>query len=170
MGNLYREIREHLGVSQAAITENIVNQSVVSRFEKEGEIPNVLVLNTLFQRLGKSLSHFTVLVTQEEYDYLTWRRDVLNKIFRGCCELSNFECEMANDRHIHRKLQKQFTDFWKAYLANDYEGMEKAILLTVTRFPNNLDLEKCYSAEECIYMLLFLEKSILAPKFQEEQN
>ena len=68
---MFKGIREHVGLSQGDVAENIVDQTVLSRMEQEGELPSVLVLGVLFQRLGKSVSYFSALVTQEEYNYLT---------------------------------------------------------------------------------------------------
>ena len=121
-------------------------------------MPSVLVLGVLFQRLGKSVSYFSALVTQEEYNYLTWRQNAIDKILAGDCDIREFDKEIAADRNINKKLQEQFVLFWKAYLENDIDKMKQAIAYTVSGYPDDLKDEKCYTADEFIFILLCIEK------------
>lgn len=158
LGHLFKKIREHVGLSQGDVSENIVDQPVLSRMEQEGELPSALVLGVLFQRLGKSVSYFSALVTQEEYNYLTWRQNVIDKILVGECDVREFDNEIAKDRNINKKLQEQFATFWKAYLENNIDKMNQAIAYTVSGYPDELRYEKCYTADEFIFIILCIEK------------
>ena len=70
IGNLIRQLRKEQKMTQEALGQGIISKAEVSKIEAGICIPDIFVLGALFQRLGKSLSPFEVLVTGQEYEKL----------------------------------------------------------------------------------------------------
>ena len=158
LGNMFMQMREARGLTQAAVAENLMSQRALSNFETQGELPNRLVFNAIVQRIGNHPDCFVTMLSRQEYEYLLWRRDMVKAIWENTLNEQDWECEMARDRSIHGVLQEQFVSFWKGYIVGNVEQMKYAIALTVTDFPRELSLDTCVSTEEISYMLLYLEK------------
>ena len=50
LGNMFMQMREARGLTQAAVAENLMSQRALSNFETQGELPNRLVLNAIVRR------------------------------------------------------------------------------------------------------------------------
>ncbi len=172
LGRIFAEAREERGITQAAVAENLLTQRAISNFEQKGEVPNRLVLNVLIQRIGWNADCFITLLTRQEYEYLSWREDIIGSIQDGTVRAEEFESEMALSRSIHGVLQEQFADFWRGYVQNDIGLMKKAIALTVSGYPGAISAEVCVSTEEITYILLCIEKhlSLKPEEWREEQE
>lgn len=113
LGNMFMQMREARGLTQAAVAENLMSQRALSNFETQGELPNRLVLNAIVQRIGNHPDCFVTMLSRQEYEYLFWRRDMVKAIWENTLKEQDWECEMARDRSIHGVLQEQFVSFWR---------------------------------------------------------
>ena len=83
LGNMFMQMREARGLTQAAVAENLMSQRALSNFETQGELPNRLVLNAIVQRIGNHPDCFVTMLSRQEYEYLLWRRDMVKAIWEN---------------------------------------------------------------------------------------
>ena len=62
MGKLIRQLRKQQKMTQKELAEGIVSEPVMSRIENGTSNPNLNELCALFQKLGKSLAPFEIVV------------------------------------------------------------------------------------------------------------
>lgn len=67
MGKLIRQLRKQKKMTQGELAAGLVSKSVMSRIENGQVEPEISALNALFNRLGKSLEPFEIVVTNKEY-------------------------------------------------------------------------------------------------------
>lgn len=158
LGNFIRKIREEKGISQTAITKNLMAQTSLSSLELKGELPGKLLLDALVQRLGVSTDSLIIVLSKKEYDYFTWRRNTIVQAENGILKEQYWNSAIAQDRSIHRKLQEQFYRFWKGYSENNVDEMREAIALTVSPFPFDSLENICLGVYEVDYILMYIEK------------
>lgn len=161
-GRLFTEMRKARGITQDALTENLMTQRGISRLEQNGILPGALVLDVLLQRLGASSQFFLAMLSQHEYEYLCWKKEILTKIENGTICSEDWDSPMARSRCIHEGLQGQFADFWKGYMQCDTDLMDRAIARTVTGYPKPLSDRQCLGTEEICYILLGMERRLSA--------
>ena len=75
MGDLIRQMRRKRNLTQQELSEGIISKSVLSRIENGQAEPDIFVLHALFQRLGKSLLPFEIVVSNKEYERLLQNDD-----------------------------------------------------------------------------------------------
>lgn len=101
-GEVIKNIRKQRKMTQKMLSQNICSQSVLSRIENDGELPNVLVMAQLCQRLGVTIDqvmqmhsteiqHLHTLIEQMNYfffhkdyqklDELLKRPNLLNHLY-----------------------------------------------------------------------------------------
>ncbi|MCH0445727.1 helix-turn-helix transcriptional regulator, partial [Enterococcus faecium] len=56
-GTIIKEIRKEQKMTQKMLSHDICSQSVLSRIENNEELPNVLVMMQICQRLGVTIDH-----------------------------------------------------------------------------------------------------------------
>lgn len=158
MGDMFYQIRMDKGLSQEDVARNIISQRAVSKFEKSGDMPNCLVLCALMQRMGESMDYFTTMLSRHEYEYFSWRKDILRQIQENRIDEAVWQCEMAKDRTLNANLQEQFINFWTGYRNDDVKMMQDAIFLTIDNPLALTNGMRCASTTEISYMLICLEK------------
>lgn len=76
MGKVICYLRKQQGLTQEELGEGIVSKSAMSRIETGQEIPSVLVLHRLMEKLGATLEHFEIVVSSKEYETIkNWKDD-----------------------------------------------------------------------------------------------
>lgn len=70
MGKIIRQLRKQQNMTQEKLGNGIVSKSVISRIENDIVEPDLMVLEALFQRLGKSLNPFEIVVSNREFELL----------------------------------------------------------------------------------------------------
>ena len=151
------------------VSRGLMSAKELSRFENDESYPGSYMLQILFERLGKSLKHFTIMMSKPEYEYLLWRRDIVAKIVRGQ-EVKQVVYPGSFGKYMDEKIHLQFCTFWQGYLENDLKQMQTAIASTVVNYPDKLTMKDCLSIEEINYILLFMEKKLMLypAKWMEE--
>ncbi len=169
IGKIYKGIREMAGFSKEDVSMGLLSSKELSRFENDESYPGSYMLQILFERAGKSLRHFIIMMSKPEYEYQLWRRDVAAQIVQGK-NVKHVIYEGTVGKYIDEKLHLQFCTFWQGYLENDLKKMQLAISYTVLNYSDGLTMKDCLSMEEINYMLLFMEKKlVLYPeKWMEE--
>lgn len=160
LGNMFKQMREEKKLSQEQVSKNLLAQRTLSGFEKNGEMPNFLLLNAIVQRIGCSMDYFMTMITKEEYDYLIWRKNTIEQLEYGDLEEGYWSTSMATNRRIQPKLQEQFATFWQGYSEENTHKMKKAIQLTIDPQFFHLSDHVCVSAEEIYYILIYIEKGL----------
>jgi len=169
-GKIFKNIREDQGLSQKEVAKNLLTQRALSNLEQKGEMPSWIVLCALLQRLGKNPDYFITILSVKEYEYILWRKEILQSIFEGTFKKEFLETEMAYSTNIHPALQKQFTEFWKGYYENDISMMRHAIAYTVEDFVENSNLHSCLGTGEIYFILLCIEKEIeILPSYKARE-
>lgn len=160
IGKIFAEMREARNVSQEAVGRRLLTQRAISNFEQKGEMPGWLVLSVLLQRLGRNADYFVPILSKGEYEYLSWRSEILRKMQNGSIKPEDWTSEIAQSGNIHSVLQRQFADFWKGYLSDDISMMESAVSLTITGNMDNISPDDCISTSELTYILICIEKKL----------
>ena len=160
IGEIYKHTREKKGCFKETVIKDLIGIKIINRFEDEEILPDFLMIERLYQRIGESSDIFTIMMTSEEYDYCIWRENLIEKIISGKICKSDWESRSAKDRTINELLQEQFVQFWKGYDDSDAELMKKAIRMTVPEFPDKMSMHQCIGREEFAYMLYYIERKL----------
>lgn len=160
IGEIYKHTREKKGYFKETVIKDLIGIKIINRFEDEEILPDFLMIERLYQRIGESSDIFTIMMTSEEYDYCIWRENLIEKIISGKICKSDWESRSAKDRIINELLQEQFVQFWKGYDDSDAELMKKAIRMTVPEFPDKMSMHQCIGREEFAYMLYYIERKL----------
>lgn len=160
VGEIYRQIREKKGYTKEAVIKNLIGIKAQERFEENEMIPDFLLVERLFQRLGVSSDLFSIMIMHDEYDYCVWREEIIEKIVSGKVQDSDWNSKFAKDTTINKSLQEQFVRFWKGYELCDTEMMKNAIRITVPEYPDKMTLSQCIGREEFAYMLYYIERKL----------
>lgn len=64
-GHVLKQIRKERKLTQKMLSQNICSQSVLSRIENDEELPNVLVMQNLCERLGVTIDQVMTLHSEE---------------------------------------------------------------------------------------------------------
>lgn len=160
IGEIYKHTREKKGCFKETVIKDLIGIKIINRFEDEEILPDFLMIERLYQRIGESSDIFTMMMTSEEYDYCIWRENLIEKIISGKICKSDWESRSAKDRTINELLQEQFVQFWKGYDDSDAELMKKAIRMTVPEFPDKMSMHQCIGREEFAYMLYYIERKL----------
>ncbi|MDH6365302.1 transcriptional regulator with XRE-family HTH domain [Enterococcus sp. PF1-24] len=138
-GKILKELRKRQGMTQKMLCENICSQSVLSRIEGENEIPNVVVMQQLCQRLGISVDYLLhyepeqinkLKNTFEKFKelYRQKKYQELEETLKSCGVLKRFSLE--------REIQMYYYYLANCgiYLRQDYQGaltlLEKGLAIT----------------------------------------
>ena len=77
VGQVLTSLRKNRHVNQDILCMGLCTTSSFSRYERGERIPDRLLLKTLVQRLGGSAEYIVTAISDPEYTYLCWKRDVL---------------------------------------------------------------------------------------------
>lgn len=160
VGSIYSDMRQKRGITKEDVVANLMSTKALLRFENNEVIPNFLMVERLFQRIGASSDVFAIMLTESEYDYYKWRRQIIDKICLGNITDDDWNSEVALDRSIDKKLQQQFWSFWKSFYECDYTGMEDAISMTFSDYRDEAAYRRCISREELAYILYYIERKL----------
>ncbi|MGC6768665.1 helix-turn-helix domain-containing protein [Enterococcus sp. LJL128] len=146
-GSVIKEIRKKRKLTQKMLSEDICSQSVLSRIENNEELPNVVVMQQICQRLGVTMDqimHFR----SEEVQMLTQLFEKMADYFRHkeYSKLMFFICDMKLEERIYLDTDWQRYYYYlgscEFYLHNHYEkavmDLRKGLSYTYQSNKNNL--------------------------------
>lgn len=82
LGKMLHEIREKSGVSGKDIAKGILSTADLSRLENGEKEVDIIILETLFERLGKSLDKFELAIGSNEYELINIRMRITYKLMK----------------------------------------------------------------------------------------
>ena len=94
IGRLLGELRKDAGISQNKLCSGVCSRQKLSCIENEESIPDIMLLEILFQRLGKSPEKLEIILSCEEYERIEQRDRIENAIRFG--SLTDAEKELAD--------------------------------------------------------------------------
>lgn len=164
-GQLLKHFRIEKEMTAKEISTGICSTSVMSEYENDVKIPDNLLLCFFMERMGVLPEEFAIMATDEEYEYLLWKEQMLQAI-----EIKNWdkvytliEKKTAKGWACNEKLEKQFLYYTKAVHAanvkNDYAKAANDIKLSVqlTIDVDALDsLDAVYGTTEISLLILYL--------------
>ncbi|MBV7390080.1 helix-turn-helix domain-containing protein [Enterococcus sp. ALS3] len=124
IGEALKEFRKERGFTQKELSQDICSQSVLSRIENDEEIPNILVISQLSQRLGISVNQLIGDLLPEEL----LLRKYFNKMFmylrqQGYLEIEGILAFLEARKTIYLDKDLQLLYYFKGicsyYIDND---------------------------------------------------
>lgn len=76
IANLIKELRKENNISRNALCEGLCDKRTLTKLEAGEGVPNILLVDRLLQRLGKSPDMFEVVISDEEYDSILARDEI----------------------------------------------------------------------------------------------
>ncbi len=164
LGDLLLAMREEKKVSQIALCKGLCSQPALSRIEKWERKPSRLLLNTLFQRLGKSSEYIVTVLKPEELAYFEWKAQVYKSLEENDEKTIRvlLRNELAKNRTYAHRIQEQFYQYVLAYIKKDYENMKKALEITMPDLKKGISSVECMGTEELLLLLLYYECKLKA--------
>lgn len=68
IGKIIRQLRKQKKMTQKQLAEGIISETVMSRIENGIIEPSLMELHKIFQRLGKTLEPFEIIISNREYE------------------------------------------------------------------------------------------------------
>lgn len=165
VGIMIREILIEKNIKQSALGRGICKKSALSKYLNGAWRMDRLLLTCLLQRIGKSASKFSLLLTEAENEYFEWRHQVY--VAQMHCDWQKIEqllkekvCETYT---INEVLQRQYIQIMQAFIEEKiYHNREKSIRLleeaictTVPDFAEGLREDTLLASHEISAILLW---------------
>jgi transcriptional regulator with XRE-family HTH domain len=125
-GAVIKEIRKNRKLTQKMLSEDICSQSVLSRIENDEELPNVVVMQQICQRLGVTMDQI-MQFKSEDVRLVTRMFDKIADYFRHkeYQKILNYMKETTIEERLHLDTDWQRYYYYlgscKFYLHNNYE-------------------------------------------------
>ncbi|MCI5918100.1 MAG: helix-turn-helix transcriptional regulator [Roseburia sp.] len=114
IGKIYKDIREMTGFSQEDVSMGLLSAKELSRFENDESYPGSYMIQMLFERVGKSLKYFIIMMSKPEYEYQLWGRNIVAQVVRGE-RIDSVVYSGSSGKYMDAKLHLQFCTFWQGY-------------------------------------------------------
>lgn len=156
IGALCYRVRKRRDISQEKLIYGICKQSAYSKFEKNEIALSKDMTERLLKRLGLSSSNFLFLISQKDYEYQEWKKQLIQLInvkdYDKAFKALQLRKEKEND------LQYQFHLFILGYLTNDLNMIQQALLITLPKLNHIYLPEMALSADEMKMLLYYWKK------------
>lgn len=86
IGRLIGELRKEAKISQSKLCKGLCSVQLLSKIELEERTPDMLLLEALMQRLGKSVEKLEIILSLEEYHYIEARDEIEDALRFGMLE------------------------------------------------------------------------------------
>ena len=164
IGMMIRETLIEKNMKQSALGRGLCKKSALSKYLHGTWRMDRLLLTCFLQRIGKSASKFSLLLTEEEYAYFEWQHQIYLAQLK--CDWKKLE-EILKEKEcgpytINEVLQRQYVQMVQALVAekvyhNREESIrliEAAINITVPDFKKGIQEDTLLSTQEicCILM------------------
>ncbi len=164
IGVMVYELRKKRNIAQGELARGIVSLADLSRFEHGEKYLEKVVVEALFQRMGKSFDKFEVLVPQKEYDLLILREQMYAALAahndRELAELLEIYAGLEeDDRTLHCQFRGLMQGILECHRGTSSKQVlaiwEKAVALT---FPdwNKKDWDSYFLCTQELQGLLLL--------------
>jgi Helix-turn-helix. len=137
--NIFIERRKSLKISQVKLCEGICTQSTLSKFENNGRVPSLNILNKLCERLGLSVDD----LYRNSIESTTHMRTVLDRIeselmMENYPKVSKSLAEINSDKINNNALKMQFF-YQKALFIALTNGNSEELFYLLSQILDDLD-------------------------------
>ncbi|MEG1459653.1 MAG: helix-turn-helix transcriptional regulator, partial [Acetivibrio sp.] len=173
VGKIICILRKRLNITQQALCRGLCSVSKISRIESGERMPDMLLMEALFQRLGKSPDKIEMMLSERDYTLCGIRMEIeLALLRRDYLEAESQLNLYAKQKEAKHTLHSQYLYKMKGVLQREayhdskksMEYLKKAVLLTLPNFESE-KIEKCLLSVREIQLLL-----LLAQNEMEEQE
>lgn len=171
VGRLLGSIRREKGISLEKLCQGVCSAATLFRIEKQGLIPDVMTMERLFSRLGKSVNKVEVLLSYRDYEMYHRQVGIEQALEEECIEeAENLLQEYAQQEEMKQSVHEQYCRRMRA-VVNTVKGMsakeleedlEKALQITLPGFATDRIDEYLLAEEEWILVFMWLEQKMIA--------
>lgn len=178
-GRLLIRFRKERQLKVLEICEGLCNEMLYKSFEKEKNIPDILLFERFLERMGVSPEKISWMVNEEEYAYHIWQEQVCEAIEdEKWEELEKFlHSEVYTKHYCNEKLEKQFylyADAIRKGIQKDYakavELLEEAARLTMPEMFALLEKNVLLSTLELHILMLYLYYGMRGKVLEAEEG
>jgi transcriptional regulator with XRE-family HTH domain len=179
IGTAIKYFRQKYNISQGELCEGLCSVTTLFRIEVGERSADVLLLQMLFQRLGKSQNEFELIISDTDYELIKMRGEIERKIrdknLETACELLEAYEKRANQETT---VEKQFIARNKAFLY-ELEGGEtetvikllaEAIAYTVPNFGTKVMKDHYFGKTELKIMIDIIDRYISIGKKEDAKE
>jgi hypothetical protein len=118
VGEIINNLRMEAGISRAVLSKGLMHNRELSRIENGTKIPSKLLLDAIFQRLGKSADRIETILSYKEYQLIFLREKIESSLLK-------------NDIIEYHKYYEEYRKVDDSVLTSQYLLMLKGISLFV---------------------------------------
>lgn len=141
VGELIGKLRREKNISQSALCHGVCSVQLLSLIERGERVPDLLLMEALLERLGKSTEMLEIILTVDEYKQIKHRDEIEKNLRFGNYEevresLDKYakvyeKCGVMQQMYVFRI--KSIVEMEQGDLKVAEEWMQKAVCLTVTK-------------------------------------
>ena len=165
VGYLLKELREDASRTMQNTARGIINQSDLSKLESGEKDVEYLALEALFETLGKCIDKLELAVTQEEYELLQLREDIVDGLEQGnFLEVDRLILLYQKKANCRKPLHEQYIKQVQAL--NNYQknqdkqqvlhALEEALKITCMGYREN-DIYFFHQEIRLLYLIAYLK-------------
>lgn len=163
-GDMIYALRTEKGISQKELARGILSVPELSRIERAEKEADNIMLEALFQRLGKSLDKLELAIPESEYRVILLRTLILDNLLQGhdifVEELfQEYEATAENKKPLHRQYLLKMRSV-SAYMRNHdtnrcLKKLNEALCITFPEWEQT-DWEGIYLCTQELQLLLMI--------------
>lgn len=159
IGYLIKGIRESREIKQETLCRGVCSRSMLVRIEQGECIPDKMLLDALFQRLGLSIHKFETSYTANEYECMKLRQQIINSIL---------EQDFIYAKQMILEYEKLYSKGSIKVLSQQFIVLIE-ILIEIGTKNNEIEIENKVYYALSLTCLNFQEKKISSYLFHDEE-
>lgn len=178
-GKLIQGFRKEKHITAKQLCEGICTSAFMSQIENGEKEPDVLLFECLMERIGISPEDFSIMMTDEEYNFFSWRENVYNSIEKREWEnVNRLLIERKNSNvGLNEKITKQIYCYIEGVIAASQEKWEsatdcikRAIIQTNPQIFSVLDRNVVLGTKEVHLLMLYIYYGVLGQKISRVEG
>ncbi len=172
IGKTLQSFRKEKKINMAQISNGLCSVAFISQCEREEQVPDALLFEYLMERIGVSPEDFSIMATEEEYIFFSWRERVYDAIerkdwtiLRDLSEDCKILMEDCNENIVQQMeyfikgiLEAVENKNWKKAI----QFLKKAIMQTNPDMFQTLNTEMKLGTKELHMMILYVYYGVQA--------
>ena len=139
IGRLIGELRKEAKIPQKRLCKGLCSVQLLSKIELEERTPDMLLLEALMQRLGKSPEKLEIILSLEEYQHIEARDEIEDALRFGKLEEAEEKLNVYLKKYEHEGIMQQMYGYRmrgaiaieKGAYETAEESLRKAVILSV---------------------------------------
>ena len=139
IGRLIGELRKEAKIPQKRLCKGLCSVQLLSKIELEERTPDMLLLEALMQRLGKSPEKLEIILSLEEYQHIEARDEIEDALRFGKIEEAEEKLNVYLEKYEHEGIMQQMYGYRmrgaitieKGVYEVAEEWLRKAVILSV---------------------------------------